>query len=90
MSLWDLLQSAAFSTPRTKLRKPDLGPSSHSIALTIWGRHEVFHLILNAYWEAQTLNCPGLPNHTHGGWHLIIDTARPSPDDFYSYEDAPE
>ena len=31
-----------------------------------------------------------MPSHTHGGWHLIIDTARPSPDDFYSYEDAPE
>ena len=90
MSLWDLLQNARFQLHGTKLRKPDLGPSSHSIALTIWGRHEVFHLILNAYWEAQTFELPQLPSHTHGGWHLIIDTARPSPDDFYSYEDAPE
>ncbi|MEZ4556776.1 MAG: alpha-amylase family glycosyl hydrolase [Caldilineaceae bacterium] len=60
MSLWDLLQNARFQLHGTKLRKPDLGPSSHSIALTIWERR-VFHLILNAYWKLQPSTCPSCP-----------------------------
>lgn len=90
LSLWELLESARFQLHGTKLREPDLSNSSHCIALTIWGRHEVFHLILNAHWKAQSFDLPKLPTHTHGGWHLIIDTAQPAPGDFYSYEDAPE
>ncbi|MEZ4612066.1 MAG: hypothetical protein R2838_17775 [Caldilineaceae bacterium] len=44
-------------------------------SLTIWGRHEVFHLILNAYWEAQTFELLPVaqphprrlaPHHRHG------------------------
>lgn len=66
-----------------KVNKPDFGPNSHSIALTIAGMGEdnTFHIILNAFWEALEFELPKLPDGWL--WVQVANTGAASPDDFY-------
>jgi glycogen operon protein len=65
-----------------KLRRPDWGPDSHSLAYelmyTSCGEH--LHVMLNAYWEALNFELPPLPDGQR--WARVVDTSLPPPDDF--------
>jgi glycogen operon protein len=47
-------------------------------------------MILNAYWKPQSFELPPIPNGRSSGWRRIIDTFRPSPDDFCDPTHAPK
>jgi len=73
----------------TKLEQPDWGNDSRSLAFTL--RHPKFnehlYIILNAYWQPLTFELPLLSSGE--GWHQIVDTALPSPQDFSDLKTAP-
>jgi isoamylase len=71
-----------------KLHQPDWGDGSRSVALSARLRKEelLFHLILNAYWEALDFE---LPKPEGGTWRRWIDTSLDSPDDIVPWHDAP-
>ncbi|MBP7998776.1 MAG: glycogen debranching protein GlgX [Chloroflexi bacterium] len=64
------------------LHQPDWSWESRSLAFTLRHtlRDEFLHVILNTYWEPLTFELPPLPQHE--GWHRVVDTFLPSPDDY--------
>jgi isoamylase len=90
VSLCQLLRRANVVWHGVKLRQPDWGESSHSIALTFEIRREkiVVHTIFNAYWEALDFELPQLKNTSGTAWRRWIDTALDSPHDILSWEAA--
>jgi len=89
LSLTQLLQQAQIEWHGVKLYQPDWGYNSHSIAFSVWGRRELFHVILNAYWKPLEFELPPAPGGSQGGWHRIIDTYLEPPDDFCYWSEAP-
>jgi glycogen operon protein len=89
LNLWQLLHSTRVQWHGIKLNQPDTSYTSHSLALTAWGRWAVFHLIFNAYWEPLTFDVPALPPVAHSDWRRIIDTSLDSPLDFCEFPEAP-
>lgn len=73
----------------TRLYEPDWSHESRTLAFSLHDAvsGEELHVILNAYWEALTFELPILPAPKQ--WHRLIDTARPSPEDFCDPETAP-
>jgi isoamylase len=70
-----------------KLNQPDWGANSHCVAFTAEFRKEklLFHLILNAYWEALEFELPP----TNGGpWRRWLDTSLPPPEDIVDWQQA--
>ena len=65
-----------------RLGQPDWGENSHSLAfeLTHSDVQEHLFVVLNAYWEALEFELPQLQEGRR--WARLIDTARPSPEDF--------
>jgi len=69
--------------------EPDWGEHSHSLAFMICGQHdhalggtgEFFYAAFNMHDEELAFEPPALPAGWR--WHLLADTARPSPDDIY-------
>lgn len=70
--------------------RPDWGDDSRTLAFSLRKPEtdEYFHVIMNAYWEPLDFELPPLPPGT-GHWHRIIDTSKPSPDDFMHESRAP-
>jgi isoamylase len=81
LSLNRLLQQSRLEWHGVKLYQPDWGEDSHSLALTIRAERELFHLILNAYWEALEFELPSLSPGNRYEWRRVIDTALESPQD---------
>lgn len=91
MTLNDLLRRARITWHGVELDRPDWGPQSHSIAMTLQTFRDRFllHAIFNAYWEALSFELP--PSHRAGVlWRRCVDTALPSPQDIRRWQDAPE
>ncbi len=88
LSLLELLQLARIEWHGTQLYKPDKGNDSRTLALTVRGRREAFHIICNAYWEPLDFELP-LPPRNHEGWHRIVDTYLDAPEDFCELAHAP-
>jgi isoamylase len=88
LSLNVLIEQAHKSWHGVKLHQPDWGDGSRSVALSARLRKEelLFHLILNAYWEALDFE---LPKPEGGTWRRWIDTSLDSPDDIVPWHDAP-
>ncbi|MCA9980723.1 MAG: hypothetical protein KDD89_07820, partial [Anaerolineales bacterium] len=74
----------------THLHQPDWSEHSHSVAFTLRHPDSGGHLcvLINAFWEP--LNFELLPLPIDERWHRIIDTYRPSPDDFLRLSKAPQ
>jgi glycogen operon protein len=87
-TLAELLARSRVEWHGTRLGQPDLGESSRSLALSLWGERIALHLILNAYWEPLEFEVPpseaGLDR-----WRRIVDTALESPEDIVAAADAP-
>ena len=81
LSLNQLLRQAQIQWHGVKLHQPDWGEDSHSLAVTIRGERELFHLILNAYWESLEFELPPLPAGCPSGWRQVIDTYLEPPED---------
>ena len=81
LSLNKLLQRAEIEWHGIKLNQPDWTDHSHSLAFTVQGRDEVFHLIFNAFREALEFEIPPPPADSQSTWRRIIDTYLESPDD---------
>jgi len=64
------------------LGQPDFGENSHSLAfeLTHSEVQEHLYVLLNAYWEPLEFELPHLQENR--SWARMIDTAKPSPEDF--------
>ena len=91
LSLNQLLEQANFVWHGVKLGQPDWGHYSHSLAVTAENRDAglVFHLMLNAYWEALDFELPAAGGDPGNPWRRWIDTARETPDDIVAWRDAP-
>lgn len=88
LTLNQLLAQSRLEWHGTSLVQPDWGEHSHSIALTarsLSGKL-VFHLMVNAWWEALTFQ---LPQPAADGWHRWLDTSLASPDDIVPLAEAP-
>jgi len=90
VSLVELIENARKEWHGVKLRQPDWGDASYSVALGAALRHEriQFHAMLNAYWEPLDFELPTLAQGQP--WRRWIDTALDSPDDISLWETAPE
>lgn len=89
LSLWKLLHRSQIAFHGVRLQEPDTSYDSRSLAISVHGEQAVFHLILNAYWDALDFELPSLTETGHSGWRPIIDTSLESPDDFNDFEGAP-
>ncbi|MCO5209770.1 MAG: glycogen debranching protein GlgX [Caldilinea sp.] len=89
LSLIELLMLARIEWHGIELDKPDKGYDSRSLALTIRGTSEAFHVMANAYWGPLRFELPAAPRRSVNGWRRVIDTFLPSPADFCALEDAP-
>ncbi len=91
LSLNQLLQRANIEWHGVTLHHPDWSEHSHTLAFTLRSVHARFllHAMLNAYWEPLTFELPPIPAESRQPWRRCIDTARPSPDDFWPWEEAP-
>jgi glycogen operon protein len=92
VSLSELLLRARVDWHGVRLGQPDLSASSHSLAMTVWGRSVALHLIFNAFWEPLTFELPPSGFASASGldaWRRIVDTGLDGPDDFRPFVDAP-
>jgi glycogen operon protein len=88
VSLSELLLRARVEWHGVRLGQPDLSASSHSLALTVWGRSVALHLIFNAFWEPLAFELPPSGSGLDP-WRRIVDTGLDGPDDFRPFVDAP-
>jgi glycogen operon protein len=89
--LMELLHRVQFETHGVAGGPPDLGETSHSLALsrtTADGTARAY-LMVNAYWEPLTFELPPAPAGGDQGWRRWIDTSLPSPEDIHPWADAP-
>ena len=89
LSLTQLLNQAQIRWHGAQLNQPDWGSESHSLAFTVRGIRELFHVILNAYWEPLEFEIPPPPDASEAGWRRVCDTYLPSPEDFCGWHQAP-
>ncbi len=89
LSLNQLLLMAQIDWHGVKLNQPDWSDHSHSLAFTVQGREEQFHIIFNAFWEPLEFELPPPPGDPQAAWRRIIDTYLMSPDDICSMAQAP-
>jgi len=90
LTLNQLLDRAKLEWHGVALNRPDWSDHSHSLAFTVESLRARFllHGMLNAYWESLSFELP--PVRTEGGqWRRCIDTARATPEDIFSWADAP-
>jgi glycogen operon protein len=89
-SLNQLLSEAYKAWHGVRLGRPDWSPWSHSVALSAEYPKEktLFHVILNAYWEALEFDLPPV-TFSGASWRRWIDTALDSPQDIVEWNEAP-
>ena len=91
MSLNQLIREARSAWHGVKLSQPDWSPFSRSVECTVEIAKEklLFHLILNAYWDALEFELPPLANVGGSPWRRWIDTALDSPNDIVAWQNSP-
>lgn len=90
LTLNQLLSQAKITWHGVKLNQPDWGADSHAVALTarsLKGRF-IIHTMINAYWEGLEFDVPPVSEFECEVWMRWIDTARESPDDISSWDEA--
>ena len=91
MSLIQLLEEAQIQWHGIELHQPDWGENARSLAFTAQSLDgkQLFHVMLNAYWEALEFALPPRPADPAFGWRRLIDTYREPPEDFWQPLRAP-
>jgi glycogen operon protein len=89
-SLSQLLRESNKAWHGVKLNEPDWSDWSHSLALTTEANRKglLFHLIVNAYWQALDFELPPPDDGTGTPWRRWIDTALDSPSDIVHWPEA--
>jgi isoamylase len=89
MTLSELLAQQLMEWHGTKLRAPDWGRDSHSLAGTLSFDEGRFfmHLMINAYWEPLAFEIPPL-DAGFESWRRCLDTFLDAPDDICPWHDA--
>ncbi len=90
LTLNQLLQQAKITWHGVRLNQPDWGADSHTIAMTvksIRGRF-LIHVMINAYKDVLEFHVPSVSESEYDVWMRWIDTARESPDDISSLDEA--
>ena len=92
LTLAQFLKQAKIHWHGVKLNQPDWSDASHALVATAENMTgtSLAHFILNAYWEPLEFELPPAPEGPAGGWLRLMDTSRPSPEDFCEAEDAPK
>lgn len=90
MSLAEVLAMTPIQWHGVRRDEPDWSPDSRTLAFTVVGQQYLFHIILNAYWEALDFELPERDVQQQAHWCRIIDTSLESPDDFRMPADASE
>jgi glycogen operon protein len=90
-SLSQLLREGKRAWHGVKLNQPDWGRWSHSVALTVEVQRKrlLFHMILNAYWDALDFELPPVDQEHGSLWRRWIDTSLDSPQDIVPWQRAP-
>jgi isoamylase len=85
-TLTEFLRRARIDWHGVHLGEPDWGDRSHSIAATFQEPDgpALAYFIVNAWTEALEFDLP----RVESGWHLMVDTFLPAPDDIRSWEEA--
>ncbi len=88
-SLNEILRGVSVTWHGTKLNQPDWPEHSHSLALTArsLSQRHLFHIMLNAYWDALEFELPPSPAKT--GWKRVVDTWLAAPEDISHPDSAP-
>ncbi|MBC7005755.1 glycogen debranching protein GlgX [Photobacterium sp. BZF1] len=88
MSLNSVLEDVGIRWHGIKPDQPDWSENSHSIALTVYHpiTQDELYVICNAFWDPLEFT---LPDRNCSDWHLVINTAKPSPHDIYPIDEAP-
>ncbi|MFO7635192.1 MAG: glycogen debranching protein GlgX [Caldilinea sp.] len=89
LSLIELLHYARIEWHGVEPNKPDKSYDSRSLALTIRGARQAFHVMANSYWEPLDFVLPSPPRRSATGWRRVLDTSLPAPHDFCPLADAP-
>ena len=89
LSLTELLHQTQVHWHGVKLHRPDLAHHSHTLAFTIQGLHNWWHLMFNAYSEMLSFELPAMGAETATQWRRVIDTYLQSPQDFRDVDEAP-
>ena len=89
VSVARLFARAGMQWHGVRLKEPDWGENSHSIAFTVKGdrRGRLFHFMINEYWEPLEFELP--PTDAGNSWRRLIDTSLPSPSDIIKPRHAP-
>ena len=90
-TLNQLLERARIQWHGVRLGQPDWNEHSHSLALTVTGAGDRFHMhvMLNAFWEPLRFELPPEAGPRGEPWRRWIDTSRPSPDDVSPWDAMP-
>jgi isoamylase len=90
LSLNQLLQRARIHWSGVVLQRPDVSEHSRSLAVTLesLGGRFLLHGMFNAYWEPLVFELPP-PPVAGQHWRRCIDTALPSPNDIWLWDQAP-
>ena len=88
-TLNQLLSQAQVVWHGVELNQPDWSDDSRSFALTFTSICSRFrlHLMANAWWQPLAFAVPEPGDHFHP-WRCWIDTARPSPEDCFAWDDS--
>jgi glycogen operon protein len=78
--LLEVLAEGSVEWSGVRVGAPDLGPDSHSVALTLATHAGALELIFNAYWEPLDFELPA-PGTDGGSWRRVVDTSLDVPDD---------
>jgi glycogen operon protein len=80
IGLLELLADASLEWSGIHPGRPDTGPDSRSIALTLRAEAGAVYVVFNSYWEPLDFELP-TPDVDAVHWRRIIDTTLDSPDD---------
>lgn len=88
MSLSSVLENVGINWHGLQPHQPDWSEHSHSLATTVIHpiSEDELYVICNAYWDPLVFT---LPDRDDRDWHLLVNTAEPSPRDIYTIEQAP-
>lgn len=87
-SLSSVVENVNIRWHGVELNKPDWSEHSHSLALTVYHpiTQDELYVVCNAYWDPLAFT---LPDRDSSEWHVVINTAKQSPDDIYPINQAP-
>ena len=90
LTLSELLREQPIDWHGVKLKAPDWGHGSHTMAATVrlLGYRLLLHLMINAYWEPLEFELP-LLSDAQGPWRRCIDTYLASPEEICDLASAP-